>query len=808
MIFTIFRYSPMTIERKLVFALLLPMLLIVCSAAALAQQTNTITAPEWVTSVIGKGAKKEIIDKFLPKLTNWHQTIATLEVMAGNSAMTSTDFQRASDTLTGIRSDLSVFIDELSPELDASKVRLEKLGPTPENGAQEAPDITEQRRSLIDEVAAYDGLIKRAELLRVEARQILSSYAATRRSQFVRQVLKRSSEFSEGWYWRRAISLFQAQSTDVLRQVSNWFQKAFAQNRIGYTSWFVGCLLIAWLARALLISVLRSSPATISYPVETRSERGAITLRRAVSTAAPVAIALLAAYLVGMSFDLFSGQDALLLGRCFVYFAVAVFLISAAHFALRPNHSSERLVTIDDRSAPKIFYLLSTLVIVWLVDQVFTQIDQHLSSPLAVVVLRSALVAVVFGLLLLGLLLVKILREDATPQSARTNGWPRWLFAIIAFLAVVILATVGLGYVSLGRFIGTQIVTTGGLFVFVTLVHLTAEFVSSPRPRLTETDEEAANRTVLGATLGVTIGLALDLLVLLIGIPLLLLQWGYEWAEVRSWVSSALLGFQIGDIKISLLSIFVSIAILVVGILFTRLLRGMFERRSAYVFTSASGTRDSIATVLTYAGFVLSLIAAISYLGFNLSNLALIAGALSVGIGFGLQSVANNFVSGLILLAERPIKVGDWIVVGDREGRVQRISVRSTQIRTFDRSTVIVPNADLITGQVVNWDHGDTLGRVLIDVGVAYGTDPRKVIELLTQIGKDHPMTLMSEASPLVAFEGFGDSSMDFSLRVLIYDIRNVLKVRTDLRVAIVEKFNEENIEIPFPQRDVHIKES
>ena len=107
-------------------------------------------------------------------------------------------------------------------------------------------------------------------------------------------------------------------------------------------------------------------------------------------------------------------------------------------------------------------------------------------------------------------------------------------------MAVVIMATVGLGYISLGRFIGTQIVTTGGLFVFVTLVHLTAEFVSSPRPKLTETDEEAANRTVLGATLGVTIGLALDLLVLLIGIPLLLLQWGYEWAEVRSWVSSAL----------------------------------------------------------------------------------------------------------------------------------------------------------------------------------------------------------------------------------------------------------------------------
>ena len=787
--------------------LLLPLVWVACSVSSLAQQGERVAAPDWVTNVIGKGAKKEIIDKFSPKLTRWHQTIAALEAMAVDSAMTSADFQRASDTLSGIRSELSSFVSEISPELNDSKARLEKLGPAPKDDVQEAPDITEQRKSLADEVAAYDGLIKRAELLRIQANQMLASYSATRRSQFVRQILRRSSEFSEGWYWQRAIALFQSQSTDIFQQARRWFQSTFVQNWIGYTSWFLGCLLIAWLARVLLISVLRSSPATISYPVETRAERGAITLRRTFSTAAPVAIALLAAYLVGTSFNLFNGEDALLIGRCFVYFGVAVFLISSAHFALRPNHPSERLVTIDDRSAPKIFYLLSILVVVWLVDQVFTQIDQHLGSPLSVVVLRSGFVAIVIGLLLLGSLLIKILREDATPQSARTNGWPRWLFAAIAFVAVGIMATVGLGYISLGRFIGTQIVTTGGLFVFVTLVHLTAEFVSSPRPKLTETDEEAANRTVLGATLGVTIGLALDLLVLLIGIPLLLLQWGYEWAEVRSWVSSALLGFQIGEIKVSLLSVFISIAILVVGILFTRLLRGMFERRSAYVFTSGSGTRDSIATVLTYAGFVLSLIAAVSYLGFNLSNLALIAGALSVGIGFGLQSVANNFVSGLILLAERPIKVGDWIVVGDREGRVQRISVRSTQIRTFDRSTVIVPNADLITGQVINWDHGDTLGRVMIDVGVAYGTDPRKVIELLTQIGKDHPMTLMSDASPLVAFEGFGDSSMDFSLRVLIYDIKNVIKVRTDLRVAIVEKFNEEKIEIPFPQRDVHLKE-
>ena len=399
--------------------------------------------------------------------------------------------------------------------------------------------------------------------------------------------------------------------------------------------------------------------------------------------------------------------------------------------------------------------------------------------------------------------------RDADPDARRTNGWPRPLFAAIALMSLFILGAAAFGYVSLARFVGSQIVATGGLILIVTLVHLTAEFVSTPAPKskLEPATSAPAGHAVINTTLGVVIGLALDLLVLLIGVPLLLLQWGYEWIEVRGWLSSAFFGFQIGGLRLSLLTIFSSIGILLVGIILTRIVRNMFVRRSEHLFAGGNGARDSIATVLSYAGFVLALVAALSYMGVEVTNLALIAGALSVGIGFGLQSIANNFVSGLILLAERPIKAGDWIIVGNREGRVQKISVRSTQIRTFDRSTVIVPNADLITGQVVNWDHGDTVGRVVINVGVSYSADPRTVIALLKKIGSSHPLILRSDASPLVSFDGFGESSMDFSLRVMLRDIKNSLAVQTDLRVWIVESFRENGIEIPFPQRDLRLVE-
>ena len=787
-------------------------LLTVLAAPSLAQTGDAPKAanasPEWITNIIGSGVNEEIINEHSPNLAAWGQTIEALEKKAANAWIPQDQFQNASETLGKTRTELKAFIEELTPSLQAASEQLEKLGPPPKDDQQEAADIALQRKSLLEDVAAYDSLIKRAQVLDVQVVQVLTALGATRRKQFVRQILRQSNAIREAWYWQRTMTSLQTQTRKALTNTGTWLRDKFAPLWPAY-------ILIASIAGAigyfsynLLQSLLRSSPATISYPVQTRAERGAIALRRTAANAAPVALAFAALYLMLLSFRLLSLEEVRLWGQCFVYIKTVTFLIFAAYFSLRPLHHSERLVAIDKQSATQIFWISTVLVVVWLGDQFFALLDQNLSSPLELYVLRSSVIALLIGTLLVHFLFVDIKRDDASPDTVKTRGWPRFLYGTIAATAFVILASVGLGYISLARFIGIQIVAMGGLAIFMTLVHLTAEFVSSPRLELKTDEPNEVNHTVISATLGVALGLALDLLVLLVGVPLLFLQWGYEWTEIRVWLSSVLFGFQIGEVTVSLMSVFTGIAILVGGVLLTRLVRGMFVRRSAHVFTTGTGARDSIATVLTYTGFVLSIIAAVSYLGFSISNLALIAGALSVGIGFGLQGVANNFVSGLILLAERPIKVGDWIVVGDREGTVQRISVRSTQIRTFDRSTVIVPNADLITNQVINWYHGDITGRVIVDVGVAYGSDPRKVIELLTEIGNAHPLTLKSDSSPMVVFEGFGDSSMDFSLRVITYDIGKVVPIRTDLRVAIVEIFEREGIEIPFPQQDVNIKHS
>jgi small-conductance mechanosensitive channel len=191
------------------------------------------------------------------------------------------------------------------------------------------------------------------------------------------------------------------------------------------------------------------------------------------------------------------------------------------------------------------------------------------------------------------------------------------------------------------------------------------------------------------------------------------------------------------------------------------------------------------------------------------TNLAIIAGALSVGIGFGLQNIVNNFVSGLILLIERPIRTGDWIVVGSTEGYVKKISIRSTQIQTFDRADVIVPNSELISGQVTNWMLSDPWGRVRVPVGVAYGSDTTRVMQILVDAANKHPQVMNNYPGipePRVLFIGFGDSSLDFELRCVIRDVDRRLQTRSDLYLAIDTAFREAGIEIPFPQRDLHFR--
>ena len=340
-------------------------------------------------------------------------------------------------------------------------------------------------------------------------------------------------------------------------------------------------------------------------------------------------------------------------------------------------------------------------------------------------------------------------------------------------------------------------------YVFIKMIQVGIEAglksLSNDNSKASSDADELIHKTVIRVT---TI---IGVLVIMLGVlPRILVYWNLYKEYGDAYANLMSIGFNIGKTKISLGVLIASLSIFYGSYILSTIIE-MILMNNRYDKKLDKGARLSIAQLIRYFLVFFGFLIAIAAIGFDLTNFAIVLSALSVGIGFGLQGLVNNFVSGLILLFERPIREGDTIEVEGVWSDVKKIGLRSTTVQTFDQSDIIIPNADLVYNKVTNWTLSNKRKRIKILVGVAYGSNVALVIETLKEVGNSNE-DLVKSYKPVVLFVNFADSTLNFELRVWAKDANISMQIESDLRQEIDKRFRENNIEIAFPQRDLHIK--
>ncbi|MEM6664825.1 MAG: DUF3772 domain-containing protein [Pseudomonadota bacterium] len=703
----------------------------------------------------------------------------------------------------------------VTPDLTRMRERLAELG-TPEDGAPpESAQIMAERAQLTAQLEPFDAIAQRANLLVVESNQILERVTVIRRERLTRELTERGDGLTAPGLW---VEMFESQArifSSMQRVLSDAYTYVAARASIA-TLWPIAAvILVAAIFGRIISRLLRRMTGRFKRDKDFSPGRRAlfglaVLVRQFVVPALAIILSLAVVISVSLLPERIVPLTAAFAG------AVCVFLLLRAISIvyLAPFQPELRLAPIEDLPALRLHSILTLIAIVFAAGPVWAAFGELVFAPGVYSTVTIGVSAVLIAILQLG-----ALREVTVARRALDGEdedfqftflpWPVIRFTLWIAIATVLFAALT-GYVTLSGFVARQsvviIAVLGLLVLFLRVADKVITGNTEPGGRFNGFAQREMGLSVSAThQLGVLANGVFRLFAIILAAILVLSPFGLraeDWLEASRQLVS---GFTIGDVRIEPFAVIGGIIAFAVGLVIVRAIRRWFETVYLPSTSLDGGVRNSIATAISYAGIILAAGFAISIVGFDLSRFAIIAGALSVGIGFGLQSIVNNFVSGLILLAERPVKVGDWIVVGAEQGTVKKISVRATEIQTFDRASVILPNSDLITGQVKNWTHSNTLGRFVIGIGVSYDSDPEQVRDILLEIVRGHSGVL-AFPEPAVYFMEFGASSLDFAVYGFLADIGNTLVVQSEIRFEIMKRFRDADIEIPFPQQDLHVR--
>lgn len=739
----------------------------------------------------------------------WNAELTRSEKSLAQPEQVSDDDLLALDQeLTRIRLRIRTAVDKAASQIAETREQLDTLGPAPTAGqSAETDEIARKRKAVSEKLAVQQGAVTESELAFTQAGRLLNNVATLRRRHFASKLLSRSLSPLNPRVWHKALP----EISEHLEQTQNWLASWWnvdSPPKAVLGLQLVGGVFAAWLLVLPLRVGLRRRLGAEAQATSQGKRLGRALLTGLADALFPM-LATLAVFLLlvggGELTDVVESLANKLLAALMAFYFMAAF----GHAAASPSQASWRLAPLSDDCAHRLGQATGLLSLVFALDFMLDVLSDQLDTSLELAIIHKSLSGLLVSLLLLGMLRREVWARPSTGGDEAPchigRGW-RYLFSILV-LSIPVSAL--LGYVALSSMLADQIVLTVGLYIGVGLLRqMVAETLSQALAPNSAWSLHLRRSLGLGEEGGELLrfwvsGMGQSL-VIAMGAGGLLMLWGGSPQDIKSWAYTLFFGFKLGTITISLVDI-LSACLLFAGVLLaTRLIQRALERHLFSHIRLDTGLRNSIHASLGYLGFMLAVVAAIGELGMDLSSLAVIAGALSVGIGFGLQTIVNNFVSGLILLFERPIKAGDWVVVGEHQGLIKKIRVRATEISTFDRSSVFIPNSNLIASPMVNRTYADKLGRVLLPLALAHGSDLRQARQLLLDMAKAHP-EVCKTPPPSVNIKGFALDSVNMELIALVYDVEKVALVTTDLCFEIDDTFRREGIHLAQSHTDTRL---
>ena len=709
---------------------------------------------------------------------------------------------------------LDVATAQLAPKLSAADARLAEIGAKPKEGEPaESPETARERDAQAAARQEVDEAIKRGRLLMVEATQVGTQITERRRTLLASRLFERTRSLLDPTLWidvATAAPHDAASATSLFGEFADHVSRRFGASQIGLAA-------AAVLAAVLLLFPIRAWVAdfgerlVVLQSPKSRIRRSATALFRLTATTLAPLLAALCVYGALKSVGWLPARLeplALVMVRGAGFLGFAHGMMKAL---LAPGRPTWRLIQLSDAAVDKIKHQPMWIALVFVGGRVVEVFNATVGTSLAASVATAGVFATLnagtFALAARRLRIVQNLetREGDKGGEDRPDGHPLLFVTRLVYMAAIatVLVSVVAGYTSLALFLANQViwVTAVILFAYLMLVVVNDLFVSALSSE-TEFGRKLSDglgmRTQSLEQIGVVLSGLVRLFILALAILLIAAPWGLGSTDLFGWLRLPISGFTIGGITVSPTGVLTAVALVVFGFALTHAAQRWLNRDLLPKTRLDDGLKASINTGVGYVGAILVIVISLAYLGFSLDRLAIVAGALSVGIGFGLQAVISNFVSGVILLAERPIKAGDWIVIGSDQGNVRRISVRSTEIELFDRSTLIVPNSDFITKSVKNVTHGAPNGRVQIDLTVSNAVDPMEVKRIAVATAKSHP-SVLAFPEPLLLFTSLGKADNAFTLFCNVPSPRQAASVRSDLNFALTKSFADAGVALGGP---------